>query len=144
MTAPAPIVTALDLVEIAVLAALGALGPAYWGAAPVDTVGRLRLPESQGTHLARVFVAQHQDGGGQEAPLLGSRGWTGLVTVKVFSASPVAARTGYALAADAMAALTSPAGYALTADWRRPLDLPTIDRIIARAGVWELTLRRVG
>lgn len=143
---PAPITTALPLVEDAMLAALGALSPAgfaYWGAAPVDTVGRLRTPEAQPTHLARVYVAQHQDGGGREAPLLGSRGWEGLVTVKVFSASQSRARAGFGLAASAMGALASPAGYVLHADWLAPLDLPTIDRIYAVAGRWRVTLRRV-
>ena len=143
---PAPITTALPLVEDAVLAALNAITPAspvYWGAAPVETTGRLRIPEAQANHIARVYVAQHQDGGGREAPLLGSRGWEGVVTVKVFSASQSRARAGFALAAAAMDALASPAGYALHADWLAPLDLPTIDRIYAAAGRWRVTLRRV-
>lgn len=147
MTAPAPIPTALDIVEDAVLAALNALTPtgsAYWGAAPVDTVGRLSQPPAQAAHLSRVYVAQHQDGGGREAALLGSRGWEGLVTVRVLSADLARARAGFALVVTAMAALASPAGYALRAEWRQPLDLPTINRIVARAGIWELTLRRAG
>jgi hypothetical protein len=143
---PAPTTTALPIVEDAVLAALNALAPAgaaSWGAAPINTQGNLKRPTSDPEHLSRVYVAQHQDGGGRPAPLLGSEGWEGLVVVRVLSGDRARARAGYDLAVTAMAGLVSPAGYHIGVRFDRPIALPVVDRIYAYAGQWRLTVRRV-
>lgn len=148
MSAAAPIPDALILAEAAVLAALNALSPAgsaHWRGAPVDSTRRLQLAVASPDHpdaLARVYVAQHQDGGGQQVELLNRRVWEGLIVVRVLAAAPALADAGFALVPPALAALAPPDGYHLRAVWRRPLDIPPTPPICTRAGVWALTIRR--
>lgn len=139
----APTTTALRLVETAVLAALNALAPAgsaWWGVAPTGTVARLSAATSP---LSRAYVAQHQDGGGQPLRHLHSDGWEGLVVVRVLSADDARAWAGFDLAVAAMDTLTGPSGYVVRAAWDRPIALPTVNAIVARAGQWRVTVRRV-
>lgn len=149
----APVTTALAVVEDAVLSALRAIGAtegnptptaAWWNAeVPQGTAARLALPATDASYLSRFFVAQHQDGGGQEAPLLNSRGWRGLVAVRCHSRSKTTARAGLELAAVALQTLTPPTGLTLRAAWRRPLALPADGLVFTAAGLWELEARRV-
>lgn len=140
----APVIAALELAEDAVQAVLAALSPAgnaAWGLAPVGTVGRLLATPA----LTRYYVAQHQDDGGQRDRYIHSDGWAGLVVVRVLSASDAAARAGFVLATAAMAALSSPAGYAIRARWSKPVAIPPDgDHIHTRASLWRVTIRRIG
>jgi hypothetical protein len=137
------ITTALDLAEDTVLAALRALGAAWWGVAPVGSVDRLLAPPDNATALRRFWVAQHQDGGGQFAPLLHSAGWQGQIVVKCYSADDRSARSGRDAAHTAMLTLTAPTGYALQVKPLPPLALPSPDEagIYGRATRYTLTLR---
>lgn len=142
--APAPITDALVLVEVAILAALREriTGEVHWEPAPTDTTRRLALPPTNAQWLPLVAIAQHQDDGGRQQPLLNSLGWTGLVVVRVRSRDPERASTGFALAVEAMGALTRTETIALTAIWVKPRPIPTVDQIVTRAGLWRVTLRR--
>lgn len=141
---PTPVTTALEVAEDRILAALAACAPAgyaYWDAAPPDTIEALMAPIEAAGAVNRVYVAQHQDGGGDRDPLLRSDGWAGLVLVKVYARTDALARAGFALAVTAMGALTSPTGYRLDARFRRPQALPR-ELVAARGGLWQLTIRR--
>lgn len=144
-----PVYTSHDLVQTAVLAALNALNPAnnaHWDVAPAGTVARLALVDDlnpDAAPLTRVYVAQHQDGPGERSPRLRSAGWAGLVVVRCLSRTQSVAQAGYALAVTAMAALTSPTGYAIRARFDRQIPIPVTDRIYTSAGQWELFVRRV-
>lgn len=132
-----------DIAEDVILPALRRLGPAWWGVAPEGTAGDLLRPASDPLHLRRVFVAQHQDGGGQSAPHLRSAGWSGLVTVRCLSAEDADARDGRDRAHTAMLGMASPAGYGLRArlaGWVPPGR--DRDGIYVRGTVYEVTLRR--
>jgi hypothetical protein len=151
MPAPTPITSALELAQDAITAALGALvpvGAAWWDAAPASEklVSRLRAaitPLTGVTPLACAYVAQHQDGGGRPVRYVADEGWAGLVVVRVLSATDAGARAGLALAVGAMAALSSPAGYALSARWDRPISVPRDpDGIYTRAGQWRVSIER--
>lgn len=134
---------ALDLAEDVILPALRALGAAWWGVAPHGTIGRLTAHPLDAEYLRRFWVAQHQDGGGQFAPRIGSAGWRGEVVVKCYSADDAAARQGRDLAYDAILALLPPAGYGLQVKPLPPLALPTPDPdgIYGRGARFALTLR---
>jgi hypothetical protein len=136
---------ALDIAEDVVLPALRTLGAAWWGVAPVGTVGRLQMAPGEPRYLRRFWVAQHQDGGGQFAPLLGSAGWQGEVVVRCHAATDRSARDGRDAAHTAMLALTGPAGYALNVKPLPPLALPSPDEagIYGRATRYRITIRRV-
>lgn len=137
---------ALDIAEDVVLDALLTLGAAWWGVAPVTTVGRLLLAPGDALYLRRFWVAQHQDGGGQFDPRLGSAGWQGIVTVRCHSATDRNARDGRDAAHAVMLALTAPAGYGLSVKPLPPVALPNPDDdgIYGRATRYQLTLRRAG
>lgn len=140
---PGPIIDALDIAEDAILAALAALAPvAEFADAPADTTRRLRLPGGDPDALVRVYVAQHQDNGGRRDDRLHSDGWEGLVAVRCISASDAVARAGRDAAHAALATLASPAGYGLTATWRRPIPTVTRNGITQRGGVYLVTIRR--
>ena len=136
------VIAALDIAEDVILPALRLLGAAWWGVAPVGTVGRLLADASDPAYLARVFVAQHQAAGGP-APLLGSAGWAGPVVVRCMSADDVLARTGRNAAHSALLSLPSPAGYALRARYTGPALIPRDpEGIYTRAAQYEVTIRR--
>lgn len=139
-----PIAAALDIAEDLVLPALEGLGAAWWGVAPAGTVGDLLRPESDPAHLRRFWVAQHQDGGGQFAPRIGSAGWTGEIVIRCYSADDAEARDGRDDARAAILALAAPSGYGLQVTERPPLALPVPDEdgIYGRAWRCRLTLRR--
>lgn len=141
-----PIPAALDLAEDLILPALRLQGAAWWGVAPAheQAVARLLLPADEARHLPRFLVAQHQDGGGAFAPLLGSAGWRGEVVVKCYSASDARARQGRSDALAALLALAAPGGYGIQVRQLPPLALPTpdLDGIYGRACRVALTLRR--
>lgn len=145
---PQPIIDALELAEDAIRAALTALAPtgeAHWEGAPVGTVARLKAyahnPATPGA-LARCYVAQHQDDGGGRVRRLNADGWSGLVVIRVLAARDADARAGLALVVPALAALTSPAGYTLTARYDRRRVIPTTDGITTRAAQWRVTIHR--
>ena len=145
MTIPAPITTALEVAEAGILAALNALAPigmADWDVAPVGTVGQLLQLPAATSYRSRVYVAQHQDGGGMQDNRLASAGWSGLVVVRCLSARADYAALGMALIVTALATLTAPAGYALHAQYDRPIAIPVVDTIATRAGQYRVTIRR--
>jgi hypothetical protein len=134
---PTPIVTALELVEDALLAAVsGAVAPAAWGL-PADSIKTLL-----GTAGSAAAVLQHQDGGGQLDPHLNDGGWTGLVVLKTLSAADADARTAFGLASAALVTAASPTGYRIGFRYDRPIAIPPKDRIYTRAGQWRVTIRR--
>lgn len=136
----APIRTALDLMQTAMLAALAPLVPTfkgspavYWQQAPSGVASALLTGD-----LAGCIVCQAQDGGGHSLYYLGVQGWRGLVTVKCMAVDRAAAT---ALLASIPEPLTLTASvYALAAEWQRPLDLPTVDGITTAAGIYRLTI----
>lgn len=142
-----PIPTAApDVAEDVVLPALRLLGPAWWGVAPAEeqVTGRLTKLASDPRYLRRYWVAQHQDGGGRLAPLIGSAGWRGLVTVRCLSADIPSARQGRDLAWAAMNALSAPTGYSIQVQWVGWLIIPRDpDGIQTRGFTADLTIRRV-
>lgn len=141
---PGPIIDALDLAEDAILAALAALAPlAVFEAAPEDTTRRLRLPAAHVEALSHVYVAQHQDNGGRRADYAHSSGWQGLIAVRCISASDAAARAGRNAAHAALTSLASPAGYHLSATYRRPIPTTIRNGVAQRGGVYQVTIRRV-
>lgn len=146
MTAPAPVTSALALAEDALLTALSALAPvghAHWDLAPTGTVGQLMQPSGNSAYLQRVYVAQHQDGGGQRDRFLSSDGWAGLIVCRCMSASVASAQAGYVLIVGALATLSTAAGYAIHAAFDRPIAIPFADRVYTRAGQWRVTIRRI-
>lgn len=135
-----PITAAIDILEDAVTQATGAA----WDVLPVGTVRRLGLPAGDPAHLAAALVAHSQDAGGGLAAHVGSAGWAGLMTLRCYAPTLLRVRAGFAAAATAMDALASPSGYAINAHWQRPLTLPPQDGLLARAGIWRVTIRRAG
>lgn len=136
---PQPVVTAIDILEDAIVAALATLAPtgnAWWDAAPAGTVQELA------NGLARVYVAQSQDAGGAQAPLLNSAGWAGLVVVRCLSRDKAVARFGATLAYAAIAGLASPTGYTITTRYDRQIPIPLADKIYTSAAQWAITIRR--
>lgn len=139
---------ALDLAEDVLLPALRLLGAAWWGVAPAtaQVTRRLRLPDSDPEYLPRFFVAQHQDGGGALAPVIGDAGWQGLVLITCYSASDARARDGRdRVHVEAIGALDDPPGYAIDARYVQPVARPSPDPdgIYGRATMYRITLRRI-
>lgn len=137
------VIDALDIAEDVLLPALRTLGEAHWSHAPHGTVGRLTAAPSERDYLRRVFVAQHQAAGGP-APLVGSAGWSGSVTVKCLSADRALARAGRDLIDTKMHTLTSPPGAKVSAKYTGPM--PTLrdtDGIYSVGSIYELTIRHV-
>lgn len=136
---PQPVVTAVDILEDQIMAALAVLDPignAHWDVAPAGTVAALA------DGLTRVYVAQSQDAGGAQARLLNSAGWAGLVLVRCMSRDKAVARFGAVLAYAAIATLASPAGYQITTKYDRQIPIPVADRIYTSAAQWAITIRR--
>lgn len=136
----APIRTALDLVQTALLAALAPLVPTfkgspavYWRQAPSGVASALLTGD-----LTGCMVCQVQDGGGHSLYYLGDQGWSGLVTVKCMAATQAAAAALLASIPEPLSLTAS--DYAVTAEWQRPLDLPTVDGITTAAGIYRLTI----
>lgn len=146
---PGPIVAALDLAEDAILAALesaararlGTVAP--WGAGAEDSARRMLLPITDLAHMAQLFIAYHADNGGRPDDRLHSAGWAGAVGIRCLSADDDLARAGRDAAAVALATLPSPAGYALSARWQRPLPVLSRNGIHQRTGLYRVTIRRV-
>lgn len=139
-----PVTAALEVVENAVLAALGALvptGAAFWNAEATSLYSRLALPPPTPTALACAWIAQHQDNGGQRDPRVNSHGWRGLVVVRCLSRTQATARAGLQSAVPVMAALAPPTGYTLNATWDRPIAIPKSENIYTAAGQWIVTIR---
>ena len=139
---------ALDLAEDLVLPALRRLGAAWWGVAPAheQAIARLLLPADEARHLPRFFIAQHQDGGGGLAPVIGDAGWRGLVLITCYSASDARARDGRdRVHVEAIGALLDPPGYAIDARYVQPVARPSPDPdgIYGRATMYRITLRRI-
>jgi hypothetical protein len=140
MTAPPHIIDALSRMEAVILAALNALTPtnnAHWYVAPPGTAQRMATGG-----LTRVFVAQHQDGGGAPNPLVNSQGWQGLVAVRCMSRDAAQADSGLSAVALALAGLASPSGFSFITNWVRPIAIPVDNAIYTRAGLWRVSLRR--
>lgn len=135
---------ALDIAEDWLLPALQALTVAAWGALPPGTVGRLLAPHADPTRLDYALVAQHQDGGGAFAPLVGSVGWAGEVAVRCLAATDARARAGRDAARLAALGRAAPAGYAVQVRELPPIALPSPDPdgIYQRAWRCVVTLRR--
>lgn len=131
-----PIPNALDVVRVALYAALSPLCGAYnshpkcyW------LIAELGAP-------LPLLVFQSQDGGGQDASFIGLGGWQGEITIRALAASPNAAAAQLAGVPAALEALTNPAGYTIRATFLRPLTLPPKDGVWTSGQIYRIHLYR--
>ena len=131
-----PIPNAISIVRQALYASLSPLCATYQGLPKCYW-----LVAAQGAPLP-LLVMQSQDGGGQDASLLGLGGWAGLITVKALATSQSAAEALLAGVPDALAALANPDGYTIRATFNRPLVLPPKDGVWQAAQSYQIQLFR--
>lgn len=131
-----PIPDAISIVRTALYAALSPLCGTYQGLPRCYW-----LVAAQGAPLP-LLVYQSQDGGGQDASLLGQGGWAGLITVKALASSPSAAEALLAGVPAALEGLSAPAGYTIRATFNRPLVLPPKDTVWQAAHIYRIQLYR--
>jgi hypothetical protein len=115
---------AIPLIKAAIASALSplvgvdreGLPRCYWTKEPVqgDALDAADPP---------TIIFQSQDNGGQGDPFVGSRGWTGLIAIKVYAPTDDAVDQMLPQIELAMAAITSPSGYSLSTIESFPLTL---------------------
>lgn len=144
----APIRNALPIVRTALYAALSplvssyaGLPASYWRRA-TDALGLVGALTANPPTLAGAIVAQSQDAGGQGVIYLDDADWQGLITIRCLAGSLAAAEALLQTIPEPLL-LTAPTGYALRADFVRPLDLPQADGVHTAAAIYRVTVSRI-
>lgn len=133
-----PIRTALSITQDALSVALsavvdvfGGVPAVYWRQTPPGVAAALLSGALDG-----CIVCQSQDGGGRSDLFIGGAGWSGLITLRCIASTPSAARTLLASVPEPLLLVAS--GYAIRADWERPLDLPDAAGLSTAAGIYRI------
>jgi hypothetical protein len=129
MSAAIPIVKAALFAALAPLVEHDAAGLAsvYWAESPLG-------------HAATWLVFQSQDNGGKAEPMIGMRGWSGLITVKAYAPTDDAIDILLPRVELAMQTPAQPTGYRITLLETRPLTIPASDSIYAGGLLFRLAI----
>lgn len=142
MPSTTPIYSALQIVRRSLGSALAPLvgtyqgGPArYWRAPRQGSIPALKAGD-----LAGLLVYQSQDAGGDQVEYIGEAGWSGQWLIRAHATTQDAAEALIATVPAALVALSAPTGYAVTARFLRPREVPTVDEIYGAGHLYELSI----
>lgn len=126
-----PIYSAIRLVRFSIVAALSAR--------TTRSVWWLQAPQ---TAVRPLLTAQSQDAGGRAERQIGALDWSGLIVVKAIADTLGAAEALMASVAPGMDALTTQAGYSITAIYDRPVVIPPDGGVWQAAHQWRVSINR--
>jgi len=140
MPTPAPVQDAITIAKAAVETALKPLVKAQHG-----NSGEARLyyfKPLSGQPPLPYTVHQPQDLGGRTSSWLNNGAWSGLWTVKTLANDMATALAWMSAIDGGMDSLAAPTGYALMAEYDRPLALPPDGDVWQAGGIWRIYVIR--